>query len=259
LEHWVSRGAMDIDGLGTKIIENLVAQGKLHDVVDFYHLGADELAALATGDLKKDGSPRVFGAKNATKAVEQIQASKEQPFANVLFGLGIRNIGKTTAEALAKAFGSIERLKRASVPELCQVEGIGEIVAESIVDFFSTEANLDVIERLAAVGLQMEADLTDAKPQTLAGYTFVLTGSLEHYDRNTAQDLLKEYGAKCSGSVSKKTSFVVAGPGAGSKLTKAQDLGVPVFCEYVPENKFDSFCFVKGYNSPKFKKFKKKN
>ena len=231
LEHWVSRGAMDIDGLGTKIIENLIATGLLKDVVDFYKLDADTLADVATGEEKKDGSPRVFGQKNAAKAIEQIEASKQRPFENLLFAIGIRNIGKTTAEALAKAFKTMDALMNASVPQLCQVDGIGEVVAEGIREFFDTQDNRDLIERLREVGLQMAIDESDAKPQTLAGLTFVLTGSLERYDRTTAEELLREYGAKTSGSVSKKTSYVVAGPGAGSKLRKAEELGIPVLDE----------------------------
>lgn len=231
LEHWVSRGAMDIDGLGTKIIENLIATGLLKDVVDFYKLDVDTLADVATGEEKKDGSPRVFGQKNATKAIEQIEASKQRPFENLLFAIGIRNIGKTTAEALAKAFKTMDALMDASEPQLCQVDGIGEVVAEGIREFFDTQDNRDLIERLREVGLQMAIDESDAKPQTLAGFTFVLTGSLERYDRTTAEELLREYGAKTSGSVSKKTSYVVAGPGAGSKLRKAEELGIPVLDE----------------------------
>lgn len=231
LEHWVSRGAMDIDGLGTKIIENLIATGLLKDVVDFYKLDVDTLADVATGEEKKDGSPRVFGQKNATKAIEQIEASKQRPFENLLFAIGVRNIGKTTAEALAKAFKTMDALMDASEPQLCQVDGIGEVVAEGIREFFDTQDNRDLIERLREVGLQMAIDESDAKPQTLAGLTFVLTGSLERYDRTTAEELLREYGAKTSGSVSKKTSYVVAGPGAGSKLRKAEELGIPVLDE----------------------------
>lgn len=231
LEHWVSRGAMDIDGLGTKIIENLIATGLLKDVVDFYKLDVDTLGGVATGEEKKDGSPRVFGQKNATKAIEQIEASKQRPFENLLFAIGVRNIGKTTAEALAKAFKTMDALMDASEPQLCQVDGIGEVVAEGIREFFDTQDNRDLIERLREVGLQMAIDESDAKPQTLAGLTFVLTGSLERYDRTTAEELLREYGAKTSGSVSKKTSYVVAGPGAGSKLRKAEELGIPVLDE----------------------------
>lgn len=231
LEHWVSRGAMDIDGLGTKIIENLVASGLVKDAVDFYKLDVATLAEVSTGDEKKDGSPRVFGTRNATKAIEQIEASKQRPFESVLFAIGIRNIGKTTAEALARAFKTMDALMEASEVQLCQVDGIGEVVAQGVEEFFDTKDNRDLIERLREVGLQMAINESDAKPQTLAGLTFVLTGSLEHYDRATAEELLRAYGAKSSGSVSKKTSYVVAGPGAGSKLRKAEELGVPVLDE----------------------------
>lgn len=149
----------------------------------------------------------------------------------MLFAIGIRNIGKTTAEALARAFKTMDALMEASEVQLCQVDGIGEVVAQGVEEFFDTKDNRDFIERLREVGLQMAIDESDAKPQTLAGLTFVAHRSLEHYDRATAEELLRAYGAKASGSVSKKTSYVVAGPGAGSKLRKAEELGVPVLDE----------------------------
>ena len=231
LEHWASRGALDIDGLGPKVIARLVEAGLLHDVADFYTLSREQLATLELGAVNKDGAARVFGDKNAGHVAAKLDESKEKPFANVLFGLGIRNIGKTTAEDVAKAFPSIEALRDASVEQLCCVEGVGQIVAESIVGFFSVPANIELLERLDAAGLCLRQERSDEQPQTLAGLTFVLTGTLERYSRSEAQDLLKAYGAKCAGSVSKKTSFVVAGPGAGSKLAKANQLGVPVLDE----------------------------
>lgn len=232
LQHWVSRGALDIDGLGPKLIERLVERGMLHDVADYYALTVDALKDVETADeLNKDGSKRRVGGTVARKVVDQIDASRQQPFSCVLFGLGIRNIGKTTAEALARACGSVDALMAAPLEALTEVDGVGEIVAQSVIDFFALPANRELVERLRAAGLQMAEDLSDPKPQTLQGLTFVLTGSLERYDRTTAEGLLREYGAKTSGSVSKRTSYVVAGPGAGSKLRKAQELGVPVLDE----------------------------
>ncbi len=231
LEHWVSRGAMDIDGMGSEYITRLIAAGLLHDVADYYALSEDAVAALETGRMKKDGTPAQIGSLIAAKLVAAIEASKEQPLPCVLFGLGIRNIGKTTAEALAKHFGSMDALRNATIEHLCEVDGIAETVAESVTSFFAVPENAALVERLALAGLQMEMDLSDALPQTLAGVTFVLTGKLEKFDRATAEERLRAFGAKTAGSVSKKTSYVVAGPGAGSKLTKANQLGIPVLTE----------------------------
>ncbi len=232
LSHWVSRQALDIDGFGQKLIERLVEADMLSDVADYYTLGEGELARLVVGEPRADGSPRVLGHLMAGKALAQVQASKEQPFAHVLFGLGIRNIGATTAEAIVSVFTDIDALMAADVEALVAVDGIGEVVAQSVVDFFSVEANRKLVERLRAAGLQMEAaPAGEGKPQTLAGLTFVLTGSLSAYARTDAEELLRGWGAKTSGSVSKKTSYVVAGPGAGSKLAKAEQLGVPVLDE----------------------------
>lgn len=231
LEHWVSRGAMDIDGLGPKIIEALIESGMLKDAADFYSLDAESLAGVSTGEMKKDGVPRTFGEKNAAKAIQQIQDSLDRPFEDLLFAIGIPHIGKTTASNLAKSFSDIDTLMGATASQLTQVDGVGDKVAEEIVEFFDTQGNIDFISRLREAGLQMQTDLSDAKPQTLAGLTFVLTGTLENYDRAGAEELLRGYGAKTSSSVSKKTSFVVAGPGAGSKLKKAQELGIPVLDE----------------------------
>ncbi len=219
LEHWVSRGALDIEGLGSKNIEKLIENDLLHDVADFYTLQQAQYADTLNSAVL------------AENIIEQIEASKQKPFANVLFGLGIRNIGKTTAEAIAHAFTSIDELMEATVEELSEVEGIAEVVATGVRDFFAIEDNRALVGKLRAQGLQMEGAHVDEGKQTLAGYTFVLTGRLERYDRTTAEELLRSYGAKTSGSVSSKTSFVVAGPAAGSKLTRAEELGVPVLDE----------------------------
>ncbi len=232
LGHWVSRGALDIDGMGPKIIERLVENGMLKDVADYYLLTVEALTNLKRDDsLNSDGTPRIVGSLVANKIYEQLQSSKERPFSAVLFGLGINQVGKTTAEVLANHFVTIDALIDANIEEISQVDGVGEVIAKGIYDFFKNEANLHLIKRLKLAGLNFEEDISDQKEQSLAGLTFVLTGSLQQYKRTEAEDLLKEYGAKTSSSVSKKTSYVVAGPAAGSKLTKALSLGIPVLDE----------------------------
>ena len=232
LQHWVSRGALDIDGMGPKIIERLVENGLLHDVADYYLLSAQQLSNIERDDsLNKDGKPRFVGSLVGQKIYDQIQASKEQPFSSVLFGLGIRQIGKTTAAAITKHFLNIDNIITASIEELTQIEGIGDTVAFGICDFFKNEANIHLVERLKRAGLKFEEDLSGQKEQTLEGYTFVLTGKLTDYGRTEAESLLQQYGAKTSSSVSKKTSYVIAGQDAGSKLKKAQELGVTVLDE----------------------------
>jgi DNA ligase (NAD+) len=258
LSHWVSRGAMDIDGLGPKIIAKLVEGGLLVDVVGFYRLSVEQLATLETGEEKYvramspekreqsgdyEKEPVLLGTTVATKIYGQIQESKNRPFARVLFGLGVRNVGKTVAETICRHYLSIDDLRAATEDELTQIEGIGPVIARTVVEFFATPDNVRLIEGLRAAGLSLEqrgrgaggadgADGADGfRPQTLAGLTFVLTGSLEHHTRDEAEELLRSYGAKASGSVSAKTSYVVAGPGAGSKLAKAQQLNIPILDE----------------------------
>lgn len=236
LAHWVSRGAMDIDGMGDEIIGRLVETGRVSDVADFYSLSADELALLDMGRLSKDGKAICLGKKTADKLALALEASKGRPLARVLFGLGIRHVGKTTAEQITATFPSMEALSVASEEELAQVEGVGPKVARSLYLFLRTPANGEVIERLEKAGVSM-ADAADGAgeglPQCLAGLTFVLTGSLVEsgMTRDEAGEALKARGAKVSGSVSKKTSFVVAGEAAGSKYDKAVALGVPVLDE----------------------------
>ncbi|MDR2672478.1 MAG: NAD-dependent DNA ligase LigA [Coriobacteriales bacterium] len=284
LGHWVSRAAMDIDGLGPKLIEKLVDTGQLSDVADFYRLDESLIASTPTGEYRyvvkdkqrreKSGDyskvPSVVGEVTAAKLIKQIELSKSRPFTRVLFGLGIRNVGKQVAEIIVKEFGNIDALIAARIDDLEVIEGVGEVIAQTVVEFLSTQQNLELIERLRVAGLSLaqtrvshtavfdnaginvtidtdEAarsvpggqDRTTAAAtdklallsQSLSGLTFVLTGRLDNHQRDEAEELLRSYGAKTSSSVSQKTSYVVAGPGAGSKLTKAQQFGVPVLDE----------------------------
>jgi DNA ligase (NAD+) len=237
LLHWVSRGAMDIDGMGEELVRRLVDAGRVSDVADFYTLDEVELAQLETGRLNKEGEPIRVGAIVAKKLVAAIDESRTRPFARPLFGLGMRHVGKTMAETLARAFPSMEALMAASEEELAAVDGVGPKIAHATYLFLRTPDNVQVIERLAKLGVNLaddvEAAAAEALPQTLEGLTFVLTGSLTQsgMTRDAAGDALKARGAKVSGSVSKKTSFVIAGEAAGSKLAKAESLGVPVLDE----------------------------
>ena len=238
LLHWVSRPVMDIEVVGEKLVTALLESGLVRDVADFYSLTVEQVAALPTGRVyaskSKDhekGDPVLVGLTTAQKAVANIQASREKPFSRVLFGLGMRHVGKTVAETLADAFGSLSALATASVDDIAYVDGVGPQIAQSVHDFLRVPDNLAVIERLRQAGVQLEGASRKLKPQTLAGLTFVLTGTLERRTREQAGEELKAYGAKVSGSVSKKTSYVVAGEAAGSKLTRARELGVPVLDE----------------------------
>ncbi len=236
LLHWASRGALDIDGMGEEIVSRLVESGRVADVADYYSLTEDELAATSTGRVNKDGEIIRLGHTIAAKLVAAIEASKSRPFARVLFGLGIRHVGKTTAELLADAFPSMEALAAAGEDELAEVNGIGPKVAHGVWLFFRTPDNVSVIERLRAAGVTMAAEAMapgEEVPQVLSGLTFVLTGTLASsgMTRDEAGARLRAMGAKVSGSVSKKTSFVVAGEAAGSKYDKTVSLGVPVLDE----------------------------
>ena len=236
LLHWASRGALDIDGMGEEIVSRLVESGRVADVADYYSLSEEELASLDMGRVKADGEPVRLGHTVAKKLVAAIEASKGRPFARVLFGLGIRHVGKTTAEAIAAAYPSMDALSAAGEDELAGIYGVGPKVAHGMWLFFRTPDNVSVIERLRAAGVTMADEAVvpgEEVPQVLAGLTFVLTGTLTHsgMTRDEAGARLKAMGAKVSGSVSKKTSFVVAGENAGSKYDKAQALGVPVLDE----------------------------
>ena len=240
LIHWGSRKAMDIDGLGDELINRMVEEGVLSDVADFYDKLTEEvLASMPTGrvydtdtadHLSGDNIP--VGHTIAKKVMVQVEESKTRGLGRVLFGIGMRHVGANVAELLAQEFGSIQALATAPVEKIAEIPGIGPKIAESVHEFFSIPENVAVIERLRQAGVVLEEEKPENElPQTLAGLTFVLTGTLEHFTRDEAGAQLKAMGAKVSGSVSKKTSFVVAGEAAGSKLTKAESLGVPVLDE----------------------------
>ena len=239
LMHWVSRPVMDIELVGEKLVAALLDAGLVRDAADFYGLTVEQVASLPTGRTYTTtskghaaGDPVLVGTTTAEKAVANIQASRSKPFSRVLFGLGIRHVGKTVAEALARSFGSLAALAAADTDTIASVEGVGPEIAQSVHDFLRIPENLAVVERLRAAGVRLEEEApAQARPQTLAGLTFVLTGTLARWTREEAGELLKGLGAKVSGSVSKKTSYVVAGEAAGSKLTKARELGVPVLGE----------------------------
>ena len=240
LIHWGSRKAMDIDGLGDELINRMVEEGVLSDVADFYDkLTEETLSSMPTGrvydtdtadHLSGDSIP--VGHTIAKKVMAQVEESKTRGLGRVLFGIGMRHVGANVAELLAQEFGSIQALATAPVEKIAKIPGIGPKIAESVHEFFSIPENVAVIERLRQAGVMLEEEKPENElPQTLAGLTFVLTGTLEHFTRDEAGAQLKAMGAKVSGSVSKKTSFVVAGEAAGSKLTKAESLGVPVLDE----------------------------
>lgn len=235
LIHWASRGAMDIDGMGEEIVARLVESGRLTDVADYYNLSEYDLATLETGRTNKEGEPVHLGSTIAAKLIASIEASKARPFGRVLFGLGIRHVGKTTGAQIAVAYPSMDALMQASEEDLAAIDGVGGIIAKSIRAFLETPDNREVIHRLGMLGVRMEDVRTEGEdvPQTLAGITFVLTGSLVEsgMTRDEAGSRLKAMGAKVSGSVSKKTGYVIAGEAAGSKYDKAVALGVPVLSE----------------------------
>ena len=219
LIHFASRDAMDIDGLGTAVATQLVEKGLVHSVADLYTLTQEQLLTL---DKFKEKS-----ADNLHKAIER---SKENNLDKLLFGFGIRNIGDKAAALLAEHFGTLEAIREADVEAISEIDGFGGVMAQSIVEFFAKDGTADVIHRLADAGVNMKWK-GEPKGDKLAGKTLVVTGTLETLSRSEAEALIVRNGGKASGSVSKKTSYVVAGAAAGSKLTKAQSLGVPVLTE----------------------------
>ena len=217
--HFASRDAMDIDGLGTAVATQLVSKGMVHSAADLYTLKLEQLLTLDK-----------FKEKSATNLLQAIQHSKQNNLDKLLFGFGIRNIGDKAAALLAEHFGSMQAIREATAEQIGEIDGFGGVMAQSVLEFFAKEGTADLVHRLADCGVNMQWK-GEPKGDKLAGKTLVVTGTLETLSRSEAEALIVKNGGKASGSVSKKTSYVVAGAAAGSKLTKAQALGVPVLTE----------------------------
>ena len=219
LIHFASRSAMDIDGLGKAMVEQLVKQDLIHSPADLYELKADEIAALDR-----------MGKKSANNLIKAIEKSKQNDLSKLIFALGIHEVGEKAAVLLAQKFETMDRIMSASAEEISSIEGFGIVMARNVENFFRREANVQQIERLKVCGLNMNC-LMEKAGDKLAGKTFVLTGTLPTLKRSEAQVMIEKQGGKVSGSVSKKTTYVVAGEEAGSKLTKAQELGITILSE----------------------------
>jgi DNA ligase (NAD+) len=217
--HFASRGVMNIDGMGDALVTQLTDRGMVRDIADIYKLTKDDLLKLER-----------MGEKSARNVLDEIDRSKQLPLERVIYGLGIRFVGERTAQFLAEHFGSLEAIETASEDELQQVEEVGPRIAKSIVEFFAEPKNRELVEELRAAGLSMNGKKKE-RGTKLAGKTFVLTGTLAHYSRDEAKKMIEDAGGKVTGSVSKKTDYVVAGADAGSKLAKARDFGVTVLDE----------------------------
>lgn len=220
LQHFVSRRAMDIEGLGEQLIEQLVDRGLVTTPADFYKLG---LIALAELDRMAE--------KSAQNVLDALAHSKSTTLPRFIYALGIRHVGESTAKTLARHFGTLDALMAASEEEMLAVEDVGPVVAQSILGFFHDPLNRELIAQLRAAGVHWDESVVERDAQPLTGKTFVLTGTLPNLKRDEAQALIEAAGGKVSGSVSKKTSYVVAGEEAGSKLVKAESLGIPVLDE----------------------------
>ena len=223
VEHFVARKAMNIDGLGSETIDLFFEKGRLGNIADLYDLKQDDILAL-------EG----FQQKATQNILDGIEASKQVPWPRVLFALGIRYVGETTAKKLARRFTSVDALKEASTECLTQVEDVGVQIAESIHAYFGKQANLDIIERLRKAGVRLQADEQQAQPSSdrLKGQTVVISGTFLHHSRDEYKELIELHGGKNTGSVSKKTSFILAGDNMGpQKLEKARQLGVRIVAE----------------------------
>jgi len=211
---------MNIDGMGDVLVDQLVDRGLVHSVADIYGLTLAQLVSLER-----------MAAKSAGNVIGNIEKSKQSPLPRILTALGIRFVGERTAVFLAEAFGSLDRIAQAGVDELQRAEEVGPKVAESVYQFFHEPRNQELVERLRAAGLKFEYEVKRKKGGPFDGLTFVLTGTLPNLSREEATRVIESAGGKVSGSVSRKTSYVVAGEEAGSKLDKARGLGVEVIDE----------------------------
>lgn len=219
--HFVSKEGMDIDGLGENLVEQFIEKELIENIADLYTLTFDDIASL-----KKNGK------KFASNLIQAIEESKKRPFYKLITALGIRHIGGKSAKTIAKHFKNIDNLMNAKVEEIAELEDVGQIMAESIYKFFKEEQTIDLIQRLQNAGVNMKDEQNDDDVDLkFQGLTFVLTGTLENYKREEVGEIIERLGGKVSSSVSKKTSYVLAGDEAGSKLTKAQALGVNIITE----------------------------
>lgn len=219
LIHFCSRDAMDIEGMGTAVLEALVSEGLIRTAADIYTLRKEDIASIER-----------MGEKSAQNLLDAAENSKGNDLSKLIFALGIRHIGQKTAAILSEHFGTMEKLMNATTEEVEAIEGFGRIMAESVTDFFSHTESRELIEKLRTLGLNMESQ-KEIKDNRFEGKTFVLTGTLSQFTRSEATAIIESFGGKASGSVSKKTSYVLAGEDAGSKLKKANDLGVEVISE----------------------------
>ena len=219
IEHFASRAAMNIDGLGEAIVEQLVKAGLIHTVADLYDLDVQTLASLDR-----------FGLKSAENLAASIESSKTRGLDRLIFALGIRGIGQRSAVLLCEHFGSLEKIMAASEEDIAAIDGFGDVLAHAVYSGLREPHRISLIEKLREHGLSMEYS-SSKKSDVLAGLTFVITGTLPTLKREQAKELIESHGGKCSGSVSKKTSYVLAGEEAGSKLTKANELGITVLDE----------------------------
>jgi DNA ligase (NAD+) len=222
MQHFVARNAMDIEGLGYQIVDKFIAMGYLKDITDVYKLRLHE---------KELKNLERFGEKSIDNILNSIESSKQKPFDKVIYAIGIRHVGDRTAKILAKHFKNIDNLLKANQEDIEKIYEVGPRIAESVYDFFHTKGNIEIIKKLRAAGLNFEEEESEGLSNKLEGLIFVLTGTLEKFKREEAQEIIEKLGGRTSSSVSKKTDYVLAGSEAGSKLTKAKELGIRVIDE----------------------------